>query len=862
MPPITYIFNAKGQSMKIRQILLLAVAGVAADAQIYLSPSGNDANPGTETQPVLTLPHARDLARTQRVSTVILTGGVYRLAEPLKLGPEDSGVTYTALKAGPPAIVSGGIQVSGWKLMDAKRNLWSAAAPAGLRNTRQLYIDGIRATRTRWRLPVELTKTETGYTASNAAMARWRNPSDIEFVYTGGNAIWSEPSAGLGSWTEPRCPVGSIRGATITMAQPCWDNSTKRVMYADTSFNRTANLVGPASVGKEPVYVENAYELLGTPGQWYFDRPAHTIYYVPRPGENLAQADVEAAALESLVIGAGTREHPVHDLTFSGIQFSYATWLEPSSGEGFSEIQANYMVTGRDGWSKQGLCTLAPGGACPYGAWSKAPGNVNFTYARNISFQGDAFIHLGGAGLNLDNGAQENVVEGCVFTDISGNGFELGNVNLPDAQGPDITADNRISNNHFYNVGAEFRGGIPIVVGYAQRTHVEHNQIDHIPYAAISMGWGGWPDKIKKPGVANFSKGNVVANNLIFDLMLVLADGGGIYTQGITGKDLAEGEKVTGNVIHDQFSSGHAIYTDNGSCNITVAGNVIFHTNFDNWGSRHADYYDGQDGKNYDPLTIQNNYWQQGDKDASTRNVTERGNILINSLSEAPLEILEHAGIVDPAFQYVLKRSFDKAAPPEPPSRVAVAAGDSAAWVTWSPSVFEGGAPVDAYMVMASTGAHAVIPAAKFRTDAYVTVLGLVNGKETTFTVTAYNATGESVPSMPSLPVTPGAHNGGQLGAPQKASALANNGKVSIHFQAPVQKRGETPPILGYAVTISPGGRKVIFKGRGEVGLDGTHTTFSVIDGLTAGESYTFGVAAITPYGEGPATLTEPVVAQ
>jgi hypothetical protein len=75
-----------------------------------------------------------------------------------------------------------------------------------------------------------------------------------------------------------------------------------------------------------------------------------------------------------------------------------------------------------------------------------------------------------------------------------------------------------------------------------------------------------------------------------------------------------------------------------------VSGNVIFRTNFDNWGSRHADYYDGQDGKSYDPLTIENNYWQQGDKDGVTRNVTERGNRLINSLSEAPAEILEQRG--------------------------------------------------------------------------------------------------------------------------------------------------------------------------------------------------------------------------
>jgi hypothetical protein len=344
--------------------------------------------------------------------------------------------------------------------------------------------------------------------------------------------------------------------------------------------------------------------------------------------------------------------------------------------------------------------------------------------------------------------------------------------------------------------------------------------------------------------------------------MLVLADGGGIYTQGITGKNMAEGEKVTGNVIHDQFASGHAIYTDNGSCNVTVSGNVIFRTNFDNWGSRHADYYDGQDGKSYDPLTIENNYWQQGDKDGVTRNVTERGNRLINSLSEAPAEILNNAGIVDPVFRDVLKRSFDKPSAPEPPSRVAVAVGDGAAWVTWSPSVFEGGAPVESYTVTASDGAHATISAADFRVYAYVKVRGLVNIKGTMFTVTARNANGVSVPSMPSRQTAPGAQTFEPLGAPQKASALVSNGKVSIHFQAPQQKRGETPPILSYAVTISPGGRKVIFNGRGAVGLDGTHTTFGVIDGLTPGETYTFAVAAVTPYGEGPATLTQPVVVQ
>ncbi|MBV9084556.1 MAG: hypothetical protein JOZ62_17925 [Acidobacteriaceae bacterium] len=249
--------------MKILCLLIGAAAPPAA--QVYVSPSGRDSNPGTAARPVATLERARAMVRSMTPAatadiTVYLAGGVYRLAEPLVLDARDSGadnhrVIYTALPRAQP-LISGGVQVTGWKLSDASRNLWSAPAPPQLQNTRQLYIDGVRARRTQGRLPVELNQTETGYTASQPAMASWRNPGDIEFVYTGGNAVWSEGSVGLGSWTEPRCPMASIHGAEIQMAQPCWSNSTRHVMLPE--WKRTANLVGPRSVGRHPAYIEAA----------------------------------------------------------------------------------------------------------------------------------------------------------------------------------------------------------------------------------------------------------------------------------------------------------------------------------------------------------------------------------------------------------------------------------------------------------------------------------------------------------------------------------------------------------------------------------------------------------------------------
>ncbi|MBI0385667.1 fibronectin type III domain-containing protein, partial [Streptomyces albiflaviniger] len=127
-----------------------------------------------------------------------------------------------------------------------------------------------------------------------------------------------------------------------------------------------------------------------------------------------------------------------------------------------------------------------------------------------------------------------------------------------------------------YALPREYHGGVAILNGYTRDNTIAHNQIDHVAYSAISMGWGGWPDKIRKPATANVSRDNRVADNLIFDYMQALDDGAGVYTQGLTGSSLDNGEKITGNVIHDGWGLGRTVYTDNGCTYVTVEGNVLY----------------------------------------------------------------------------------------------------------------------------------------------------------------------------------------------------------------------------------------------------------------------------------------------
>ena len=284
-----------------------------------------------------------------------------------------------------------------------------------------------------------------------------------------------------------------------------------------------------------------------------------------------------------------------------------------------------------------------------------------------------------------------------VFSNISGNGIEIGGVDLPKATGSQKTRNVTVSDNHIYGIGVEYHGAVAILVGYVSYTSITHNQIDHIPYAGISMGWGGWPDKLGKPAVANNSRNNVISGNLIYDFMLTLDDGGGIYTAGVTGTSMANGEKVTGNVIHDQLGWAFALHSDNGAAYVTYARNVLYNNTYD-WGTSHFNFDGRHSG--LDPSVVANNYWQQGDlKSIGYRATAAAGNKVITGPDQAPATILSSAGIA-PAFASILSWRAPGQSVPTPPQRLTVLyAFHGAAYVTWRPSYGDVNGSVSSYTV-------------------------------------------------------------------------------------------------------------------------------------------------------------------
>lgn len=838
---------------------LTATAHAAVTSDVYVSPAGDDHAKGTAGHPVRTLTRARDLVRSRVAGlqgdlTVHLAPGTYRQTEPLVLDARDSGTGGHRVVwqgSGDGTVVSGGRRVTGWHPVKDRTGLWSAPAPKGLTDTRQLYVDGVRAQRARGAVPVALTQTATGYTASSDTIAHWKHPSDAEFVYTSGEALWNVERNGLGQWTEPRCRIASAEGTTITMAQPCWDNSNKRVEFPDIP-GRTVGMVGPGHLtnGGKASYVENAYELLDQPGEWYLDKTAREVYYLPRDGEDLAGADVEAAAAEKLVDGRGTAAEPVHDIAFRGVRFSYATWLTPSRPEGFSEIQAGYTVTGGRGWATQGLCQYVEGGTCPFASWTKMPGNVSFAYGQRIEFADDVFAHLGAAGLDLGTGSEDSSVSGSIFTDISGNGLEIGAVD-----GSTPASGVQVRDNHLYGLPREYHGGVAILNGYTRHDTIAHNQIDHVGYSAVSMGWGGWPDKIGDPATPNPSHDNEVRDNLIFDYMQMLDDGGGIYTQGLTGTSLADGEKVTGNVIHDQWGLGKSVYTDNGCTYETVQGNVLYHASYANVASRHTDYRD--DLGNNDPTLVKDNWWEEGTADGDNKGLVTTGNKIMATPSDVPPEVLAGAGL-EPAYRGLLDRRVGALSAPEAPSRAGTStAAADALYVTFNPAFADGGSPVTSYTARAyDPSGHQVgeqtVTAADFRRTALVRVGGLpAAGGPFTVTVTARNAYGASAPSLASAPLTP--TTPGVLPGAPTAPKLRTASTAATLAWTPPTATGDAK-ITGYRVTVSDGRDPVTVTGRDVlVTQPSAKGMFRVLGGLRPATPYTVTVAAVTAAGTGPA---------
>lgn len=291
----------------------------------------------------------RTLVGTQTGDIVVqFEGGLYRRTTPIAFGPQDSGgnghqVIYQAAP-GAPVAVSGAIHLTGWTLVSGSTTLWSAPVPAGYQS-QDLYINGVRAILTRSaRMPSSsYTLSLTNLTLPNSQYATWGNPSQIQVFFDGNDQR-------TGS-----CPLTSIAASgsnsILTGAQPCWANALDPMSIRGTvsslQFPYTA-WEGLPKYQPTGIWIENAKELLGTPGQFYLDPSTQTMYYTPRTGENMTTADVEMPVANQLVTMAGAPGDILETDAASATTTFSGTWSLTSSNEfgDFGDTMASTSTVG------------------------------------------------------------------------------------------------------------------------------------------------------------------------------------------------------------------------------------------------------------------------------------------------------------------------------------------------------------------------------------------------------------------------------------------------------------------------------------------------------------------------------------
>lgn len=573
----------------------LSFAAFASAAEFWAAPTGAEKAAGTAEDPLSLVAAQRRARELRRLAPeplaepvrILLKGGAYDLDAAWCVRPEDSGTAQspTVFEAAPGEVpvLDGGVPLSsGWKKLSAVASpapaglpasaldhVWVAEAPlvgGRLREFRQLWIDDAKAVRARTPNAGELDRLLTWdkvdqHTTIPAKPGMTGDLNGLEMVIY---QQWEIALVRVREFTPLAAAEGGCASVRVRFHQP-----ESRIQFEHP---------WPAPIMTEtykaPFFLQNALCLLDASGEWFHDVAARRIYYWPRPGEDLASARAVVPIEETLLEVIGSLERPVRHVVFKGLVFAHTAWMRPAL-VGHVPHQAGLYMT-------EAYKMLPPGTPEKKGlenqAWvGRPPGAVRVEAAENIRFERCRFERLASAGLDAERGLRDFAIEGCVFRDIGGNGLQLGKfmdggeeTHLPynPVDDREVSARLRVANNLINDCANEDWGCLGIAAGYIRESVIEHNDISHLPYSGISLGWG-WTY------LTTAQRDNRVHANRITRFGRILYDFGGIYHLSASPGTWIT-ENALGGVVLNPYAEkphwGH-IYPDEGSSYMVVRDN-------------------------------------------------------------------------------------------------------------------------------------------------------------------------------------------------------------------------------------------------------------------------------------------------
>ncbi|GAB4170978.1 MAG: hypothetical protein Fur0032_10070 [Terrimicrobiaceae bacterium] len=525
--------------------------------EFYVSPEGCDRDGGGRNSPLASVAEA---LRRARSGTILLAGATHRLSAPLRFGPESAGEWLVRPAGDEPVVLDAGVPITDWIEATHKgRRAWVADLPevrAGTWSFRQLFVDGVR--RPRARRPKFGTSADSrGNLFRMADIRRLEASNKME----GGDFLF-QPAPGDvpdSPWLYDAEIVVPHFWLEERMTQPRllpsgWVESARRSAFTLT-----------AAFGPELAcyYIDNFFDALEEPGEWFLDRHAGRLHYLPLPEEKIGATLVVAPRLRRIIEVHGSSYGETKQwgdpgmmaragggLRFEQLVLRHADWLQPNPS--FS-VQDKIPRPER------------PLAACGQSACD-VEGAVSLHLAENVTFSECTIEHVGGYGMEIGEGCRRVEVVGCSLRDLGAGGIRLsgsernGSPSL--ATGYSTFTDNTIEAG-----GRVFHAAVGILAMNTMENVIAHNHIHDLFYSGISVGWSwGYKDTISRDNLVLFNHVHDVGQGLLSDL-------GAIYILGVQ-----PGTIVAGNHVHHvarRHYGSIGIYLDEGASHIVVERNLV-----------------------------------------------------------------------------------------------------------------------------------------------------------------------------------------------------------------------------------------------------------------------------------------------
>jgi len=534
---------------------------------LFVSPTGNDNAIGDITHPLATLNGAKNKVRTLRSSlgsdaaiAVSFLPGEYRLTQSVEFSSIDSGsvsapVIYRAYNGG-NVTFKGSVMLPINNLsvvndVNILRRL--PVSSVGKVYSMNLASQGISSNQVIFKDDQDRdVSIFTGAPASlglyvnqkRQNIARWPNYSYNKFylsdgttssIVSNGNettgAVFKYDTVNPSRWTEANSMF--IDGYLETQYRGVW----RTVSQIDTAQKTISLKYGAVNSPSRRWTAVNLLEEIDAPGEFYIDKATMMLYYYPAYSLDSGRDVLEYATMQTPLV----KFTKVSNVILKGLSFTQAysqgIWGKENTG---------IVIDG---------CTISD--VRPFG--------ISFTESKNTT------------------------IKNCTIFNIAGEGIRL-NSNAPESDTLQLNyCNNRVINNHIYNIGMDIRNMCTGISCDGVGTEIRNN--------LIHLG--------SNSAVANGGAENIFSYNEMYNLIRDSADAGGIYigrrwnlygvkyefnylhdfgmegfienehTSGIFWDDTLSGQNATNNIIVNNYEGKAYGINSNGGRDLKAKYNVF-----------------------------------------------------------------------------------------------------------------------------------------------------------------------------------------------------------------------------------------------------------------------------------------------